>query len=231
MISIKTTTIDGESKYINYEHRVDKCPFCHNGIVPIELNAYINERFNDLRDDDISYVIYKCPRNECNHVFIGIYKFVYKLDGRYFKGPIGVYPVFPMDQIFNDAINNISTSFVKIYNQAYSAEHHKLDLIAGPGYRKALEFLIKDYALSKSDENTKDDILQKSLAVVINSFIDDSRIKSIAKRAAWLGNDETHYFRKWEGKDLKELKLLIELTVRWIEMVELSNEYVKDMPD
>ena len=30
-------------------------------------------------------------------------------------------------------------------NQAHKAEMCKLKLVAGPGYRKALEFLIKDY--------------------------------------------------------------------------------------
>ena len=53
----------------------------------------------------------------------------------------------------------------------------------------------------------------------------------MAKRAAWLGNDETHYLRKWEGKDLDELKRLIELTIRWIEMVELSDGYIEEMPE
>ena len=35
--------------------------------------------------------------------------------------------------------------FLTIYNQSLSAEDNNLDQIAGIGYRKALEFLIKDY--------------------------------------------------------------------------------------
>jgi len=49
-------------------------------------------------------------------------------------------------------------------------------------------------------------------------------------RAVWLGNDETHYLRKWEQKDLTDLKNLIGLTVHWIEMEELTETVMKDMP-
>src|SRR5687767_3154472 len=51
----------------------------------------------------------------------------------------------------------------------------------------------------------------------------------IAKRATWLGNDATHYYRKWEDKDIHDLKNLIELTVLWIESVELTRQHEEDM--
>lgn len=35
----------------------------------------------------------------------------------------------------------------------------------------------------------------------------------------WLGNDETHYVRRWEEKDLSDLKRLISMTVSWIDLV------------
>ena len=31
-------------------------------------------------------------------------------------------------------------------------------------------------------------------------------MKQIAQRAAWLGNDEAHYFEKWTSKDTEDLK-------------------------
>jgi hypothetical protein len=68
--------------------------------------------------------------------------------------------------------------------------------IAGPGYRKSLEFLIKDYVCKDIDNSSiKDTVYNEKLGKVINNFIQDDRIKKIAKRAAWLGNDETHYLR------------------------------------
>lgn len=65
----------------------------------------------------------------------------------------------------------------------------------------------------------------------IKSYVDDSRIKTVAQRAVWLGNDETHYIRKWEGKNLNDLKKLIELTVHWIEMERLTESFKEEMPE
>jgi hypothetical protein len=48
-----------------------------------------------------------------------------------------------------ETINGISEDFCNIYAEAYRAENQDLKLVAGPGYRKALEFLIKDYVISQ----------------------------------------------------------------------------------
>ena len=231
MISIDTIGVDRRSKAFKYDKYVDQCPFCHSVIEPIILNAYINNNIDEVRKDTLSWVIFKCPKNGCGKIFIGVYYYISdEFRGQTFKF-LDYFPVFPTNKEFSTEIIDISPDFVNIYNQASSAEQYNLQLIVGPGYRKSLEFLIKDYALTKSDESKKEEILKKPLAEVIKSFIDDPRIKSMAQRAVWLGNDETHYLRKWEGKDIAELKTLIELTVKWIEMVVLSDKYVKDMPD
>jgi hypothetical protein len=69
------------------------------------------------------------------------------------------------------------------------------------------------------------------LGKVISDHIDDHRIQDIAKRAAWVGNDETHYYRKWPDKDIKDLKILIGLTVRWIESIQMTEGYINTMPN
>ena len=98
------------------------------------------------------------------------------------------------------------------------------------GYRKALEFLIKDYAILKHAD--KKEIIEKSqLSKVIADYVNDVNIKSVSKRAVWLGNDETHYVRKWEGKNLTDMKRLIDLTVHWIEMEKLTATFEENMPD
>lgn len=53
--------------------------------------------------------------------------------------------------------------------------------------------------------------------------------RNIHWRAVWLGNDETHYVRKWEEKDVNDLKLLVRLTVNWIDNVLLTKKYIADM--
>jgi hypothetical protein len=108
------------------------------------------------------------------------------------------------------------------------AESAGFDQLVGIGLRKALEFLIKDYCAA---ENSSADaaIRSSTLASCISQFISDPNIKECAKRAVWLGNDETHYVRKWETKDINDLKLLVKLTVNWIDNVLLTKKYIADM--
>ncbi len=54
-------------------------------------------------------------------------------------------------------------------------------------------------------------------------------IKGMAERAIWLGNDETHYVRRWADKDIKDLKNLIDLTVYFISMKIKAKKYKKEM--
>lgn len=42
---------------------------------------------------------------------------------------------------------------------------------------------------------------------------DDLRIRAVAERAGWLGNEETHYIRRWQDQGLGDLKCLINMTV------------------
>src|SRR5690606_5384417 len=128
------------------------------------------------------------------------------------------------------SIEEISPSFVQIYNESYSAEQQGLIEICGVGFRKALEFLIKDYSIL-NNPSEEDKILKMRLANCIKDYVSDERIKKVAKRAVWLGNDETHYVRKWETKNLQDLKKLIELTVHWIEMEKLTESFETDMPE
>jgi len=119
---------------------------------------------------------------------------------------------------------------VEIYNQALAAEAGDLTEIVGIGLRKAVEFLIKDFAIHQKPSDEQD-IKKSFLGNCIKNYIDDPNIKECATRAAWLGNDETHYLRKWVEKDISDLKLLIQLTVNWIENVLLTKQYIDDMKE
>src|SRR3712207_6141464 len=115
--------------------------------------------------------------------------------------------------IFSPIIKTLSPIFYEIYNQAYKAQQLELTQICGPGYRKALEFLIKDYIMSKLDEGQRDSIKKKLLAQCINDNIENTQIQEVAKRATWLGNDETHYLKEWLDKDISDLVQTIDLTI------------------
>lgn len=207
----------------------ESCPYCHLHIRPYSIYGYLNQFKTDLE------LLLACPNRACDKAFIGYYEA--KETGNHpdlmktqyvFSGKTNVgNPKF----IFQShVIESVSNDFYKIYNQANQAEHVKLLEICGVGYRKALEFLIKDYAISKNTDS-RELIEKKTLMWCIDNYVDDIRVKSVAKRAAWLGNDETHYIRKWEGKNLEDLKKLIDLTVHWIEMEKLTESFEEDMPE
>ena len=83
------------------------------------------------------------------------------------------------------------------------------------GYRKSLEFLIKDYAIFKYPDS-RPDIENSPLSKCINTFIEEPQINVLAKASAWIGNDETHYIRKHESYDISNLKHFISATVAYI---------------
>src|SRR4029077_20095301 len=100
------------------------------------------------------------------------------------------------DRTFSPTILKISPDFCEIFNQAQKTEQQQWGMVAGPGYRKALEFLVKDYL--RGLDPTKKEIIQATiLGNLIANNIGHPKIKAMAIRAAWLGNDETHYLRKW----------------------------------
>ena len=68
------------------------------------------------------------------------------------------------------------------------------------------------------------------LGTCIDRYVDDANVKECARRAAWLGNDETHYTRRWEDKDIADLKTLVRLTTNWVENALLTQQYLQQMP-
>ena len=117
---------------------------------------------------------------------------------------------------FDDVIKNLSPSFVKIYNEAAVAEAEGILEVAGVGYRKAFEFLVKDYAISLFPGD-KNDIEEMFLGKCIKTYIKVPQISDIVERTVWLGNDQTHYKKKivipfksiTEGKNINQIKVTI----------------------
>lgn len=119
---------------------------------------------------------------------------------------------------FETGISSLSPQFVKIYNQALQAESQMLDEIAGLGYRKALEFLIKDFSIHKNPDD-EEKIQSLLLNQCIKTYINDPNIQILAQKAAWIGNDEAHYLRKHTDRDVSHLKAFIAATVHFISVI------------
>jgi len=207
---------DGSAVLVDYPQ---DCPSCHKKIIPNYNGAVFS---NDLIQ--ISALL-TCPDPYCETSFAANYLTENNSGHFYFKR---IFKIKPKQQIFNDEITKLSPSFIKIFNEAYFAEQHDLLEICGVGYRKALEFLIKDYLINKIPDK-EEQIKSALLGKCINDFVSDLRIKETAKRAIWLGNDHTHYVKKWENKDLSDLKILIKLSVNWIESELLTETFINSM--
>lgn len=196
----------------------DECPVCHKHSEVSFVAADVVENGRGVQ------TIFRCAYQGCRAFFICFY------------GPkpssdlLGIRPQKPAESMFPETISALSPGFVSIFKEADEAKHLGLKQVAGPGYRKAFEFLIKDYAKSLAPGKDRE-IEEKFSGAVVTEFVPDARIQAVAKRCLWLGNDETHYLRKWADHDVDDLVTLIKLTTNWIEIEHLSKAYVEKMPE
>lgn len=232
------TTVNGVAedgtKFGNQSREVDRfpdeCPICHKKIVP----EFFTTGFENVKLRYLEVFI-RCNSVECMRSFIALYPLDHGLsaakNSRVYRFDRCV-PSEPEGKVVSEAVATLSPSFVNIWKQAHSAEALGLDEIAGPGYRKGLEFLIKDYAISlTSKDEEKGDIKNLLLQSVIKKYLGGDKLRVVSSRAAWLGNDETHYERRWVGKDLQDLKRLIEATEHFIAMEKLAADLPTEMPE
>jgi hypothetical protein len=208
---------------INTGEDPDLCPICHNGIQPVY------QKLVSLRaGENLAELVWKCPLHLCGCLFIGVY----------LRNPVsGTYhlhhcvPTELEDYSPPEDLEKISPDFCAIFNEAQKAEQLGYLLVSGPGYRKALEFLVKDYLTSlQTSDDAKKEIAEMPLMACIKKYVTDTRMRTTAERATWLGNDQTHYIRKWEDKDLQDMKKLIQLTCFWIQSEHLTNAAAAEMP-
>lgn len=204
------------------ERKSVKCPFC--GVINIPEYLFLK----NVERSDFLNVFTQCTNPTCRNMFITQFSTVGVRKPVFTK----ILPTaLPEKRTFSDIISELSPNFCEIYNQAYIAEQTNLMQICGTGYRKSLEFLIKDYLISTLPEDQHEAIKNKFLNNCIRDNISNINIKTVASRAVWLGNDETHYTRKWEDKDINDLKSIIELTLHWIESEIRTQKLLEDMPE
>ncbi len=221
---MKVNYINSKKVFESY-YEPDLCPICKKHIAPIPIIA----SECDFLDTE---VIFKCTNSRCNHLFISTYTLSDDLN--YKDELYYIYkeskPIASIKINKDENINSLSEKFYEIYQQSSDAEIFGLNEISGMGYRKALEFLIRDYCFYKYP--TKIDAIKKTkqIGTVIENFIDNPNIKDMAKRATWLGNDETHYEKEWIEMTIDDLKCLIDLTLHWIIYELKTEEMQKRMP-
>ncbi len=53
---------------------------------------------------------------------------------------------------------------------------------------------------------------------VINKVIDKNMIKTLAEKSEWIGNDEAHYVKIQDDRDINDMKNFIDALVYFISM-------------
>ena len=221
----------GETESHEIEGHADTCPICHFAAAPEFKGAYV---IGCETNASLLEVAYRCPRNECRGVYLSIFTRRADRYGRY-EGPFGFVrsePSYPKSPELPDDIEKLSPRFADVYAQANAAEEYGLSEVAGPGYRKAFEILIKDYIIGviAQEEGDREAVVgNHKLGQLIDQYFAKSKLAQVLHRTAWLGNDETHYARKWENQDLQDLHNLIRIALNMIENEMLAAAYIEDM--
>lgn len=198
------------------------CPHCHIVNNPESKWTVITKD-----TDNIPTVVtaWQCANQSCNKIFLANYKlesdsfkFNRFLNGLP-KGPTWPKPITDLKSGNpKTESQEEQTRFIKTYLQSLVAENNGLDELAGMGFRKSIEYLVKDWAIQNKPED-KEKIESSWLGAVIKDYYSGD-LKEILERATWLGNDQAHYNRLFEEFDIDVLKELIELI-----MVELDRQH------
>lgn len=211
--TIKAINIENFEDDITVQfEQIRLCPHCN-----VSTNNDEKAALYIPTDHPLVKVYLVCFCTHCESIYFGEYCCQNTFGNNFIaNAPICTYPNPHEQKDFSENIQILSPKFVEIYNQSLKSENIGLSEISGMGYRKALEFLIKDYAISFKN-NESDNISKMPLSQVIDEFIDNKKIKTLAKASAWIGNDETHYQRKHENYDINHLKSFIHATVSTID--------------
>ena len=230
-------------KQITADHRghifdeYDICPCCHKGVQPEMIAHAMGEKIDNHYDT--LTVIWKCPIKTCKKNVVALYafasnaqshsnyKFVEFLNG---SPALPIWPDF-LQHMENgnpdDPAISESSKFTDIYRQALTAEFKGLNEIAGIGYRRAFEFLVKDFAIMEHPTE-KENIMNMLLVSVVKKYFPPEYLP-LMERAAWLGNDETHYERKHPDFDLQDLKRVMSYVITDLDGKKQREKIVKTL--
>lgn len=192
---------------INYP---ETCPECGKTMLPVNLTEGMQIAVKANQDYMIGYIVYMCSRIECHNIFIESYQILTESTD-YDSHDIKVKKIEntllpPVNPGIDDRISKISPNFLTIYKQALQSELVGLSQISGIGYRKSLEFLVKDY-LVHTKPNDADNIKKLFLGTVINNYLKDQPdLQNLANAATWIGNGETHYINEYSTDDVQDMK-------------------------
>lgn len=209
-----------------FSNLIGECPLCHCVLDPRVVSVYNADDINasnNICGLEERIVTYYCKK--CKQFFHAIIRSTDNKDWYIDQ----IYPFNLQKVAFSDIINELSPCFIKCFTQAQEAEEYGLNEISGLGYRKSLEYLIKDLATKLTPEKENEIKSDNKLSNVIANRIPDKPefvdIKNMAKSSWILGCDFVHYDKIYIEYDLNDLKSCIDLTVSAIEYFFKKTRY------
>lgn len=216
------------NKTIRHDNRTsivqvpDFCPHCGR-IMELEQ---IFVQYNSLSNNFL--LAAKCTIDDCQKYFSLEYTVEMSAGGfPYLKELIPYSYNGFQEQDISKNIISLSPIFAETFLQANIAEGKSLNQVAGIGFRKAFEFLVKDFASYKNPERIED-IHKNNVNNVIDMFYKEMpKLAELLHITRKIGNDETHYYREYDDVDVKDLKKLITNFSLYIDMILNIEEYGK----
>lgn len=218
---LETVTI--HFRDVNQPQEIDfpmSCPHCGKTMKPNFCYGKSDQKYEEVQST--IGILFSCTVPNCSKYFA--YQYNRFFTPRDYSQRIEVrqlsYEAI-LGHSFPENLKVVSPQFIEIYEEALNMEQNNYQHGAGMTYRKALEFLIKDYLILRNPDD-KHNISKTMLGQLISQYLSEfPKIQSLAKASTWIGNDETHYTRKHEDKSINDLKNFVDATALFISADEL----------
>lgn len=215
-INLNYATPDIKPSYVNSKITAH-CPYCGTCINP-DLKQQSNFLdYNDMRLVLLTHYVWCCKK-----YFLSVHEVYFNSVNTWVANLLTTYPNQKGTQL-PPAFNKISPRFVDLYNQSYWAEQNNYTELAGSGYRNAMEVLIKDYA--KVELGATDEDIRKcpNLQDAIIKYLPEYNMQLPAHVVRLIGNDYTHYERRYINLEVDILKDYLNILMLYIKARYLIN--------
>ena len=195
-IEIKYLTKPASTFSSNFSGKYIKpatCPFCGYGTDATFAKKEIYS-FNE------NYILAgSCKCTSCGKTFF----FACEYEDNAVHNPI-LYPAVSFTPYKNETLATISERFIDMYN------------------RSSLEILIKDFAITEL-KKSPEEVVSKKLCTAISEYLKQPELVNTADVIRILGNDYTHYKRKYPEHDFHLLKGYMDIFLKQIEVQYMIN--------
>lgn len=195
----------------NYQ-KPTTCPHCGLG-TDATLKDKATYSFNGNR-----LLVSTCECTACHRHFF----FACESSGGQDAKMVTIYPCQQIVPYENKILASISERFIDMHNQALQAEYNQNIELAAIGFRSSLEILVKDYAIQELGEPVET-VAKQSLCNAIAIYLRQPDLVKTADVVRILGNDYTHYQRKFPEHDFELLKKYMEIFLAQIEAQYMIN--------